>query len=73
IRHKRHGFASQLLCSGANVLYVSQQLGHANPQITMKIYSHWIPNDNQRETMNKLPSLNNGTISRRREVSAEAK
>jgi len=54
----RHTFASQLLCNGANILYVSQQLGHANPQITMKIYSHWIPNDNQREAMNRLPSLN---------------
>ena len=54
----RHTFASQLLCNGANILYVSQQLGHANPQITMKVYSHWIPNDNQREVMNRLPSLN---------------
>jgi len=53
----RHTFASQLICNGANVLYVSQQLGHANPGITMKIYSHWIPNDNQREVMNRLPSL----------------
>jgi len=53
----RHTFASQLLCNGANILYVSQQLGHANPQITMKIYSHWIPNENQREAMNRLPSL----------------
>ena len=53
----RHTFASQLLCNGANILYVSQQLGHANPQITMKIYSHWIPNDHQREVMNKLSSL----------------
>ncbi len=56
----RHTFASQLLCNGANILYVSKQLGHANPQITMKIYSHWIPNDNQREAMNRLPSLNRG-------------
>jgi len=55
----RHTFASQLLCNGANILYVSQQLGHANPGITMKIYSHWIPNDNQREVMNRLPSLSN--------------
>ena len=53
----RHTFASQLLCNGANILYVSQQLGHANPGITMKIYSHWIPNDSQREVMNRLPSL----------------
>ncbi len=54
----RHTFASQLLCAGANLLYVSQQLGHSNPQVTLKVYSHWIPNDNQREVMNKLPSIN---------------
>ena len=53
----RHTYASQLLCSGANILYVSQQLGHANPGITMKIYSHWIPNDSQRKAVNCLPSL----------------
>ncbi len=29
-------------------------------QITMRIYSHWIPNDSQREVMNRLPSLNRG-------------
>jgi len=68
----RHTFASQLLCNGANILYVSKQLGHANPQITMRIYSHWIPNDNQREVMNKLPSLN-GRVSRRREDSKTEK
>ena len=55
--HLSYTFASQLLCNGANILYLSQQLGHANPQITMKIYSHWIPNENQREAMNRLPSL----------------
>ncbi len=53
----RHTFASQLLCNGANILYVSQQLGHSNPGITMKIYSHWIPNDSQRKAVNCLPSL----------------
>ncbi len=59
----RHTFASQLLSNGTNVLYVSQQLGHANPGITLKIYAKWIPNEGQREAMNKLPSL-----SRSREV-----
>ena len=54
----RHTFASQLLCNGANILYVSQQLGHANPQVTMKIYAKWIPNKGQREVVNSLPSLN---------------
>jgi len=53
----RHTFASQLLSNGTNILYVSQQLGHSNPGITMKIYAKWIPKEGQREAMNKLPSL----------------
>ena len=51
----RHTFASQLLSKGTNVLYVSQQLGHSNPGITMKIYAKWIPNEGQRQAMNNLP------------------
>jgi len=53
----RHTFASLLLAQGAPVTYVSNQLGHANPHITMQIYAHWIPSDDQREIMNRLPSL----------------
>ena len=64
----RHTFASQLLSNGTNPLYVSQQLGHANPGITMKIYAKWTPNEGQREAMNKLPSL-----SRQRDISEEEK
>ena len=51
----RHTFASQLLSKGTNILYVSQQLGHANPGVTMKIYAKWIPNKGQRQAMNNLP------------------
>jgi len=55
--HDLRHHASQLLSNGTNVLYVSQQLGHANPGITMKIYAKWIPNKGQCEAMNSLPSL----------------
>ncbi len=51
----RHTFASQLLSNGTNILYVSQQLGHSNPGITMKIYAKWIPNEGQRQAMINLP------------------
>jgi len=57
IHDLRHTFASQLLCNGANILYVSQQLGHSSPVITMKIYAKWIPKEGQREIMNSLPCL----------------
>jgi len=53
----RHTYASLLLAQGEPVTYVANQLGHANPGITLKIYSHWIPNESQREAVNKLPSL----------------
>ena len=36
----RHGYASLLISAGLNVVYVSRQLGHANPAITLKIYAH---------------------------------
>jgi hypothetical protein len=37
-----HTWASHMLASGADLAYVSNQLGHANPSITLRIYSHWV-------------------------------
>ncbi len=39
----RHSWASHMLTAGADLAYVSAQLGHANPSITLRIYSHWVP------------------------------
>jgi integrase len=36
----RHGFASLLISQGLNVVFVSRQLGHANPNITLGTYAH---------------------------------
>jgi integrase len=36
----RHGFASLLIANGLNVVYVSRQLGHANPSVTLGVYAH---------------------------------
>jgi integrase len=36
----RHGFASLLIAKGLNVVFVSRQLGHANPTITLGTYAH---------------------------------
>ena len=57
----RHSFASLLLANGAPITYVSNQLGHANSQITLKVYAHWIPDENQRNAVNQLPSLGRQT------------
>ena len=66
----RHTFASQLLSNGANILYVSQQLGHADASITLRVYAKWIPTTGQRQAMNTLPYVGEG-VSRQRDNSPE--
>lgn len=41
--HLRHYYASALLNAGVPVTEVSRRLGHADPGITLKIYSHALP------------------------------
>ncbi|HEX4468586.1 MAG TPA: tyrosine-type recombinase/integrase [Gemmatimonadaceae bacterium] len=36
----RHNFASALIASGADVGFVADQLGHADPNVTLAIYRH---------------------------------
>jgi len=36
----RHYFGSLLISQGLNVVYVSRQLGHASPKITLDVYAH---------------------------------
>jgi integrase len=36
----RHTFASLLIAQGASVVFVSRQLGHASPKITLDTYAH---------------------------------
>ena len=43
----RHSHASQLLSNGAPITAVSERLGHASPAITLSIYSHALPADNE--------------------------
>ena len=38
----RHTFASRHLELGSPLTYVSAQLGHAKPTMTLKYYSHWL-------------------------------
>lgn len=39
----RHTYASHTLAMGAPITYVSAQLGHSTPAITLSVYSRWIP------------------------------
>jgi integrase len=36
----RHAYASLLISNGLNVVFVSRQLGHTNPNITLGVYAH---------------------------------
>ncbi len=36
----RHTFASLLVAEGLNVVFVSRQMGHRSPDITLKVYAH---------------------------------
>jgi integrase len=36
----RHTFAALLITQGANIAYVSRQMGHGSAEITLRVYSH---------------------------------
>lgn len=43
----RHSFASMMLSEGVRVDVVSRMLGHATPAITLNVYSHLMPGDEE--------------------------
>jgi integrase len=45
----RHIYASLLIAGGANITFVSRQLGHSSSQITLGVYSHLIDQERQAE------------------------
>jgi hypothetical protein len=49
-----HTFASLLLQEGAPITYVSQQLGHRDPSITLRVYAHWLPDASSYALVNRL-------------------
>jgi len=49
----RHAFATQLLAAGANLKAVSEIMGHASPDMTMKIYQH-VADDLRRQAIDLL-------------------
>ncbi|MDF3316445.1 site-specific integrase [Rhodococcus sp. C3V] len=44
----RHFFASALIASGASVTTVQQRLGHASPMVTLAVYSHLWPGEDEK-------------------------
>lgn len=48
----RHSYASNLFNVTKDATVVSRQLGHANPNITLSIYSHMLPGENRKAVDN---------------------
>jgi integrase len=50
----RHTFASTLLSSGANPLYVAKQMGHRDTEMITRNYGRWIEQGTEPETRKQL-------------------
>lgn len=44
----RHTFASMMISSGEDILWVSKMLGHKNSNITLSTYAKYIKNDKKK-------------------------
>jgi integrase len=52
----RHSHASQLLAAGVNIKVVAERLGHTDPAVTLRVYSHLMP-DAQAEAAAKIDAI----------------
>jgi integrase len=50
----RHTFASLLLQDSAPITYVSQQLGHRDASMTLRVYAHWLPSTSSVRAVDRL-------------------
>lgn len=48
----RHSYASFLYSTSKNINIVSKQLGHSNPEITQRVYSHMLPEEDVKAVQN---------------------
>lgn len=53
----RHMYGSYLVANGKNIVAVSKELGHEDPSITLRIYSHVIPGDEDNMSQDFLNSI----------------
>ena len=44
----RHTYASHMIRNGVDIVYISKQLGHENPNITLTIYTRFIEEDDEK-------------------------
>jgi len=57
----RHGFGSMLLAQGENVVFVSGQLGHKDPNVTLGVYAHEFNQADQLEQARARLDAEHGT------------
>jgi integrase len=50
----RHTFASLLIAGGANITFVSRQLGHSSSQITLSVYVHLLDREEQAQRTRQM-------------------
>jgi len=53
----RHTFGSLLINGGEPVTYVSQQMGHRDSSITLKVYARWLPDVSGRKGVDRLDDV----------------
>jgi integrase len=61
--NRRHTFAGLLIAGGANITFVSRQLGHTSSQITLGVYAHLLNGEEQaRRTREMLQEMLGGIV-----------
>lgn len=55
----RHMYGSYLVANGKNIVAISKELGHEDPSITLRIYSHVIPGSEDNMSQDFLNSISN--------------
>jgi integrase len=56
----RHTFGSIMLALGKPITQVSRLLGHKNPDLTMKVYAHWLKGESSASAMEDLATAISG-------------
>jgi integrase len=58
----RHTFASLLIAGGANIAFISRQLGHSSSQITLSVYAHLQDREEQAQRTREMLQERHGDV-----------
>ena len=65
IHDLRHTYATRLVSNNESLAYVRDQMGHSSIQVTVDLYSHYVPGSN-RQAVIRLDELSGEAKKRRR-------